>query len=211
MKTSEFHAVAIPTEYEGVKFKSRLEAQCAFLFDQLDWEWEYEPRSFMLPNGIAYTPDFYIPSCGAFWECRGYSTDKGEAQIQGFASLLQSVIKAPNGDDIDNYVVLYGDREALTVSMSGYTGMICILHCKWCGWLIAPIGKEPTFNGTDMHSFETRCGSCSAPVAMAMWTRWDGKACVDRAAIITASAGKVLVNGFGVDEFKPSPPSEADE
>jgi len=46
---------AIPTHYNGVNFRSRLEARWAALFDMLGWEWEYEPID--LPGWI---PDFKI-------------------------------------------------------------------------------------------------------------------------------------------------------
>jgi hypothetical protein len=43
-----------PTEYRGVKFKSKCEARWAALFDLLKWEWEYEP------NGEDTFPDFLV-------------------------------------------------------------------------------------------------------------------------------------------------------
>jgi hypothetical protein len=46
---------AIPTEYAGVNFRSRLEAKWAAMFDLLEWEWEYEP--FDLDG---YIPDFVL-------------------------------------------------------------------------------------------------------------------------------------------------------
>jgi len=46
---------AIPTYYEGIKFRSRLEAKWAALFDNLFWAWTYEPYDL---NGWA--PDFSI-------------------------------------------------------------------------------------------------------------------------------------------------------
>jgi len=46
---------AIETTYKGYKFRSRLEAKWAFVFDQLDWDWEYEPVDFG-----GYIPDFLI-------------------------------------------------------------------------------------------------------------------------------------------------------
>lgn len=51
---------AIPTEYGGVRFRSRLEAQWAAFFDLLGWGWEYEPFDLS-----GYIPDFVIPSAGA--------------------------------------------------------------------------------------------------------------------------------------------------
>ena len=43
----------IPTKYNGINFRSRLEARWAAFFDQLKWEWEYEPIDL---NG--WIPDF---------------------------------------------------------------------------------------------------------------------------------------------------------
>jgi hypothetical protein len=51
---------AIPTTYQGVQFRSRLEARWAAFFDLLGWEWEYEP--FDLKGWI---PDFLLKGHGA--------------------------------------------------------------------------------------------------------------------------------------------------
>jgi hypothetical protein len=47
---------AYSTVYKGIRFRSRLEAKWAWMFDQFGWPWEYEP--FELNN---YIPDFIIP------------------------------------------------------------------------------------------------------------------------------------------------------
>lgn len=46
---------AIPTKINGLQFRSRLEATWACFFDQLKWQWEYEPFDL---NG--YIPDFVL-------------------------------------------------------------------------------------------------------------------------------------------------------
>lgn len=46
---------AIPTYYEGIRFRSRLEAKWAALFDQLNWVWTYEPYDLE-----GWAPDFAI-------------------------------------------------------------------------------------------------------------------------------------------------------
>lgn len=46
---------AIPTEYRGTRFRSRLEARWACFFDNCGWPWEYEPIDL---NG--YIPDFIL-------------------------------------------------------------------------------------------------------------------------------------------------------
>lgn len=45
----------IATVYNGTRFRSRLEARYAVLFDQLGWHWEYEPF-----DCDGYIPDFLI-------------------------------------------------------------------------------------------------------------------------------------------------------
>lgn len=46
---------AIPTKYQGVQYRSRLEAKYAAFFDNIGWQHSYEPFDF---NG--YIPDFLI-------------------------------------------------------------------------------------------------------------------------------------------------------
>lgn len=50
----------IPTKYNGISFRSRLEARSAVLFDNLGLCWEYEPEGFNLPENGWYLPDFLI-------------------------------------------------------------------------------------------------------------------------------------------------------
>lgn len=45
----------IETRYNGVNFRSRLEARWAAFFDMLEWKWSYEPFDL---NG--WIPDFFI-------------------------------------------------------------------------------------------------------------------------------------------------------
>ena len=51
---------AIPTEYNGHLFRSRLEARWAVFFDACGVEWEYEPEGYDLGDGVRYLPDFLL-------------------------------------------------------------------------------------------------------------------------------------------------------
>ncbi len=55
------HAFASrPTLYNGVQFRSRLEAQWACFFDQAKWKWDYEPMDL-----AGWTPTFRVEfPCG---------------------------------------------------------------------------------------------------------------------------------------------------
>jgi hypothetical protein len=48
-------ANSIPTTFQGLNMRSRLEAKWAHVFDQLGWKWHYEPLDF-----DGWIPDFVI-------------------------------------------------------------------------------------------------------------------------------------------------------
>jgi hypothetical protein len=64
---------AIPTEYNGQRYKSKFEAKVAqFLRERCcNGEIDYEPKNFMLEGGVSYCPDFYIPSWRIWIEAKG--------------------------------------------------------------------------------------------------------------------------------------------
>ena len=63
---------AIETEYNGYRFRSRLEARWAVFFDALGVEYEYEPEGFELPSGKRYLPDFRVRCNGVRGFCSSY-------------------------------------------------------------------------------------------------------------------------------------------
>ena len=52
---------AIPTEYNGYLFRSRLEARWAVFFDALGVEYQYEAEGYKGLDNVYYLPDFYLP------------------------------------------------------------------------------------------------------------------------------------------------------
>lgn len=55
---------AIPTEYKGITFRSKLEARWAVFFDTLGIEWEYEPQGYEIGTGWASDWPRYLFSDG---------------------------------------------------------------------------------------------------------------------------------------------------
>ena len=51
---------AIETEYNGVLYRSRLEARWAMFFDHMGYVYEYEPEGYVLEDGTKYIPDFKV-------------------------------------------------------------------------------------------------------------------------------------------------------
>lgn len=86
---------AIETEYNGYRFRSRLEARWAVFFDAARIAYEYEPEGFELIDGTKYLPDFYLPGFELYveikptgvrdkikeWEdkCRNFRSSTGKA------------------------------------------------------------------------------------------------------------------------------------
>ena len=109
---------AIPTEYKGYRFRSRLEARWAVFFDACRVEWEYEPEGFSLPNGQNYLPDFLLHGCGGrspsdlYVEVKGKMTEADAEKIWQFSGVeyvdkhmnvanpILVVAGIPDGDDI---------------------------------------------------------------------------------------------------------------
>lgn len=76
----------IETTYNQTRFRSRLEARWARLFDALGVEWAYEHEGYETPHG-RYLPDFWLPQ-----------VDTGTAH-----GVLFEVKPADWSDDIENH------------------------------------------------------------------------------------------------------------
>jgi len=125
---------SIPTIYNGVQLRSRMEAKCAHLFDTLKWKWEYEPHSFMLPSGINYRPDFWIEELAMFVECRGYQTKDGNRQIEEFGECVQNQsISIPGGVPIDSYAAIISDSKSILWTRgTDHPVILAVFKCTAC-------------------------------------------------------------------------------
>ena len=77
---------AIETEYNGYRFRSRLEARWAVFFDAAGIRYEYEPEGFDLGDGVYYLPDFFLPNIddGIFVEVKGEMSDEDYDKVERF-------------------------------------------------------------------------------------------------------------------------------
>ena len=60
---------AIETEYNGYRFRSRLEARWAVFFDEAGIKYRYEDEGFEVGE-MKYLPDFYLPDIGCHVEVK---------------------------------------------------------------------------------------------------------------------------------------------
>lgn len=62
---------AIPTEYHGYTFRSRLEARWALFFEKGKIPFDYEPEGYQYDDLTRYLPDFILPTFQVFAEVKG--------------------------------------------------------------------------------------------------------------------------------------------
>lgn len=70
---------AIETIYNGIRFRSRLEARWAIFMDALGVKWEYEPEGFT-DGTLCYLPDFWLPDLECYLEIK--PTTPSEEEIK---------------------------------------------------------------------------------------------------------------------------------
>lgn len=70
----------IETEYNGLRFRSRLEARWAVFFDSARIKYIYEQEGYLLDNGVKYLPDFYLPDLDCHVEVKA-DTPEGRREI----------------------------------------------------------------------------------------------------------------------------------
>lgn len=130
---------AIPTEYGGVLFRSRLEANTAKLFDDLALEWHYELDGYDL-DGVWYLPDFWLPDSHLFVETKGVLDTGSEEKVQRLAEVCiprhLGVVLLFNlrPRAIDSYLTIAGDWVLPhTIEKDGALIMRCG-QCKRAYW-----------------------------------------------------------------------------
>lgn len=93
---SEKEIKAIPTFYNGIKFRSRLEARWAFFFDQCKVKWNYEIEGYNF-NGHNYLPDFYLPETELYVEVKpNLSFVKDQKVFRKIIEFMRSCEKKSN-------------------------------------------------------------------------------------------------------------------
>ena len=72
---------SIPTTYNGIHFRSKLEADYAMFFDHHRIVYAFEPEGFDL-DGLWYLPDFWLPRLRTFVEVKGCLDMNDEAKLE---------------------------------------------------------------------------------------------------------------------------------
>ena len=128
---------AQPTWYNGVKYRSKLEAKTAQALDNIGMPYVYEPDGYKLTNGMWYRPDFWLTEAHQFIECKGSASNEDMAKVVGLVEdvgypvLIMSYDNAMLVMRFWNYpndgIVTYGGQD------------IALCDCGSCGgkWFLA--------------------------------------------------------------------------
>lgn len=86
---------ALPTEYRGIKFRSRTEAKWAVLFDEIGAHWEYEPQGYNIGD-VNYMPDFKVFFSNVdfpiWFEVKGVMTEQDAQKFRTFSKPLHPLV-----------------------------------------------------------------------------------------------------------------------
>lgn len=85
---------SIPTLYQGIRMRSRLEARWAAMFGKLGWQWHYEPIELNF-----YIPDFLVTSGLSMGdtvvECKPFLPSERTTQTATLTKLVRSGWQGP--------------------------------------------------------------------------------------------------------------------
>lgn len=101
----DYSITPIETRYNGVKFRSRLEAKWAAMFDIVGWAWTYEPRDFR-----GWIPDFAIHVYRDIY-----------VEVKPVSGFPAAVAKKMTDSGCDERMMIVGERVPL-VSGSSFFG-----------------------------------------------------------------------------------------
>lgn len=107
---------AIETVFSGYRFRSRLEARYAVLFEELGVEYQYEPEGYDLGEWGYYLPDFYLPKHNAFIEIKG---------------------QQPTVDEINKLAIIGESKDCLVFLMQGLPSIRRdAVYTNWDGFYV---------------------------------------------------------------------------
>lgn len=172
---------AIPTTYNGIKFRSKLEAKYAQGFDLLKIPWVYEEVNFKFDDGIMYAPDFYFPDSNQFFEVKGFMENDDYAKIMGLVYSGHDVVV---GFGAGNMTYYNGSNTHFWNKYPDEEFECVVYRCPICGkWSFSPdsplVCRMDYTNGPEFY-----CSNCNSTIK-------DGISC-----------GYPYSNGFYFDKFR---------
>src|SRR4030042_1299855 len=124
-----------PTTYNGINFRSRIEARWAVFMDNCGVKYEYEPETFKLSSGL-YVPDFFLIDLDCFLEIKYDGCEDvivnikcGNLSDVSNKTVFLLAMTIPNENEIDCSGWTY-ERSTSMAMFSG--GGLVDYHYCWC-------------------------------------------------------------------------------
>lgn len=132
------------TEYGGTWYRSKLEAKTAAAFDNLSIPYQYEPQGYQLSNGMWYRPDFWLPTCRTFVECKGRADEQDMAKIVGLVEDCGCPVLVISYDNAMLVMRFWNGETEGQDDIVSYSGSVALAKCAKCGgrWFMS---QEDTY------------------------------------------------------------------
>lgn len=143
--TREYDIQVLPTTYDRVRFRSRIEARWAIAFDSCGLRFTHEPDGFGMRMSGAYLPDFYVPKWRAFLEVKpGEPTAEEVDKCQQLAASTGHIVLLAEGGPEERFQIHWFDPD------SRRPGLFVLAHDRFGDggfWLVGaneswPIGMD---------------------------------------------------------------------
>jgi len=127
----------IPTLYNGIEFRSRLEARWALFMDLIGVKWAYEPEGYQI-GGDKYLPDFFLYRQNCFYEIKpAWPTNQEAKKCESLAMatgrkvfLQHGPLLVPTGDVNEGALAYWRCDDGMPGSDITYLWA----ECKKCGY-----------------------------------------------------------------------------
>jgi len=155
---------AIPTKYEGVVFRSRMEARFAKWCNSWGIKWLYEPEGYEF-DGNRYLPDFYLPESDTLVEVKPIIAKEETFKIKKLMDCLgANDWQEVEGKEDDLYYENRKEAWVVQLDTKGCTFISCQIDYSW----------EDTLNGDGIGP--VLCAKCKKPYLIG-YALWDCRHC----------------------------------
>jgi len=124
----------IAVTFNGIRFRSVLEADWAATFTALGIYYQYEPEPVRLESGAVYDCDFYLPTMRTFCEAKGPHNERLE-KVRELAAVLAANEFLPNEKQV--IILRPAGPDGGAVWESAHRGAPAPLIVRSCGGCLA--------------------------------------------------------------------------
>ena len=152
----------IAVEFNGIRYRSALEADWASTFTELGIYFQYEPEPLRLDSGAVYDPDFYLPNMRTYCEAKGAHNERAWKPRE-----LAAVLTANETIPREYQVIILraaGPRNGAVWEMADGSQVRELIYCQHCdGFAFLdywPLRTEEELANTDERGIQWGSAFC---------------------------------------------------